>query len=57
MQFWKTLLFSLFDCSEDTEIAEVKKSVAAMEGNLKQLIKQEEKTEADSRAVKKFKET
>ena len=49
MQFWKTLLLSLFDCSEDTEIAEVKKSVAAMEGNLKQLIKQEEKTEADSR--------
>jgi hypothetical protein len=50
VQFWKTLLFSLFDCSEDTEIAEVKKSVVAMEGNLKQLIKQEEKTEADSRA-------
>lgn len=39
----KTMLLSSFNCSEDTGIAEVKKSVAAMEENLKRLTKQEEK--------------
>lgn len=39
----KTMLLSSFDCSEDTGIAEVKRSVAAMEENLKRLTKQEEK--------------
>ena len=39
----KTMLLSSFDCSEDTEIAEVKKSVSAMEENLKRLTKQEGK--------------
>ena len=38
----KTMLLSSFDCSEDTGIAEVKKSVAAMEENLKRLAKHEE---------------
>ncbi len=39
----KAMLLSSFDCSEDTGITEVKKSVAAMEENLKRLTKQEEK--------------
>ena len=43
----KTMLLSSFDCSEDTGIAEVKKSVAAMEENLKRLTKQEEKYAAE----------
>lgn len=53
----KTMLLSSFDCSEDTGIAEVKKSVAAMEENLKRLTKQEEKyaTELDN-ALKQYTE-
>ena len=43
----KTMLLSSFDCSEDTGIAEVKKSIAAMEENLKRLTKQEEKYAAE----------
>ena len=43
----KTMLLSSFDCSEDTGIAEVRKSVAAMEENLKRLTKQEEKYAAE----------
>ena len=43
----KTMLLRSFDCSEDTGIAEVKKSVAAMEENLKRLTKQEEKYAAE----------
>ena len=41
------MLLSSFDCSEDTGIAEVKKSVSAMEENLKRLTKQEEKYAAE----------
>ena len=53
----KTLLLSSFDCSEDTGIAEVKKSVAAMEENLKRLTKQEEKYAAELEdALKQFSE-
>ena len=53
----KTMLLSSFDCSEDTEIAEVKKSVAAMEENLKRLTKQEEKYAAELEdALKQFSE-
>lgn len=53
----KTMLFSSFDCSEDTGIAEVKKSVAAMEENLKRLTKQEEKYAAELEdALKQFSE-
>lgn len=53
----KTMLLSSFDCSEDTGIAEVKKSVAAMEGNLKRLTKQEEKYAAELEdALKQFSE-
>lgn len=43
----KTMLLSSFNCSEDTGIAEVKKSVAAMEEKLKRLTKQEEKYAAE----------
>ena len=53
----KTMLLSSFDCSEDTGIAEVKKSVAAMEENLKRLTKQEEKYAAELEdALKQFSE-
>ena len=53
----KTMLLSSFDCSEDTGIAEVKKSVVAMEGNLKRLTKQEEKYAAELEdALKQFSE-
>ena len=53
----KTMLLSSFDCSEDTGIAEVKKSVAAMEENLKRLTKQEEKYAAElEEALKQFSE-
>lgn len=53
----KTMLLSSFDCSEDTGIAEVKKSVAAMEENLKWLTKQEEKYAAELEdALKQFSE-
>ena len=53
----KTMLFSSFDCSEDTGIAEVKKSVSAMEENLKRLTKQEEKYAAELEdALKQFSE-
>lgn len=53
----KTMLLSSFDCSEDTEIAAVKKSVAAMEENLKRLTKQEEKYAAELEdALKQFSE-
>ena len=53
----KTMLLSSFDCSEDTGIAEVKKSVAAMEENLKRLTKQEEKYVAELEdALKQFSE-
>lgn len=53
----KTMLLSSFDCSEDTGIAEVKKSVAAMEENLKRLTKQEEKYAAKLEdALKQFSE-
>lgn len=53
----KTMLLSSFDCSEDTGIAEVKKSVAAMEENLKRLTKQEEKYVAELEdALKRFSE-
>ena len=51
------MLLSSFDCSEDTGIAEVKKSVAAMEENLKWLTKQEEKYAAELEdALKQFSE-
>ena len=53
----KTMLLSSFDCSEDTGIAEVKKSVSAMEENLKRLTKQEEKYAAElEEALKQFSE-
>ena len=53
----KTMLLSSFDCSEDTGIAEVKKSVSAMEENLKRLTKQEEKYAAELEdALKQFSE-
>lgn len=53
----KTMLLSSFDCSEDTGIAEVKKSVAAMEEKLKRLTKQEEKYAAELEdALKQFSE-
>ena len=53
----KTMILSSFDCSEDTGIAEVKKSVAAMEENLKRLTKQEEKYAAELEdALKQFSE-
>lgn len=53
----KTMLLSSFDCSEDTGIAEVKKSVLAMEENLKRLTKQEEKYAAELEdALKQFSE-
>ena len=53
----KTMLLSSFDCSEDIGIAEVKKSVAAMEENLKRLTKQEEKYAAELEdALKQFSE-
>ena len=53
----KTMLLSSFDCSEDTGITEVKKSVAAMEENLKRLTKQEEKYAAELEdALKQFSE-
>lgn len=53
----KTMLLSSFDCSEGTGIAEVKKSVAAMEENLKRLTKQEEKYAAELEdALKQFSE-
>lgn len=53
----KTMLLSSFDCNEDTGIAEVKKSVAAMEENLKRLTKQEEKYAAELEdALKQFSE-
>ena len=53
----KMMLLSSFDCSEDTGIAEVKKSVAAMEENLKRLTKQEEKYAAELEdALKQFSE-
>ena len=53
----KTMFLSSFNCSEDTEIAEVKKSVAAMEENLKRLTKQEEKYAAELEdALKQFSE-
>lgn len=53
----KTMFLSSFDCSEDTGIAEVKKSVAAMEENLKRLTKQEEKYAAELEdALKQFSE-
>ncbi|WP_304691384.1 hypothetical protein, partial [Ileibacterium valens] len=47
----------VFDCSEDTGIAEVKKRVVAMEENLKRLTKQEEKYAAELEdALKRFSE-
>ena len=53
----KTMLLSSFNCSEDTGIAKVKKSVAAMEENLKRLTKQEEKYAAELEdALKQFSE-
>ena len=53
----KTMLLSSFDCSEDAGIAEVKKSVSAMEENLKRLTKQEEKYAAELEdALKQFSE-
>lgn len=53
----KTMLLNSFDCSEDIGIAEVKKSVAAMEENLKRLTKQEEKYAAELEdALKQFTE-
>ena len=53
----KTMLLSSFDCSEDIGIAEVKKSVAAMEKNLERLTKQEEKYAAELEdALKQFSE-
>ncbi len=53
----KTMLLSSFDCSEDTGIAEVKKSVVAMEKNLERLTKQEEKYAAELEdALKQFSE-
>ena len=53
----KTMILSSFDCSEDTGIAEVKKSVAAMEKNLERLTKQEEKYAAELEdALKQFSE-
>lgn len=53
----KTMLLSSFDCNEDTGIAEVKKSVTAMEENLKRLTKQEEKYAAELEdALKQFSE-
>ncbi|WP_418704551.1 MobQ family relaxase [Anaerotignum faecicola] len=53
----KTMLLSSFNCSEDTGIAEVKKSVAAMEENLKRLTKQEGKYAAELEdALKQFSE-
>ena len=57
LKYEKTMLLSSFDCSEDTGIAEVKKSVAAMEENLKRLTKQEEKYVAELEdALKQFSE-
>ena len=57
LKFEKTMLLSSFDCSEDIGIAEVKKSVAAMEENLKRLTKQEEKYAAELEdALKQFSE-
>ena len=53
----KTMLLSSFNCSEDTGIAKAKKSVAAMEENLKRLTKQEEKYAAELEdALKQFSE-
>ena len=53
----KTMLLSSFDCSEGAGIAEVKKSVSAMEENLKRLTKQEEKYAAELEdALKQFSE-
>ena len=53
----KMMILSSFDCSEDTGIAEVKKSVAAMEKNLERLTKQEEKYAAELEdALKQFSE-
>ena len=53
----KTMLLSSFECSEDTGITEVKKSVAAMEEKLKRLTKQEEKYAAELEdALKQFSE-
>lgn len=53
----KTMLLSSFDCSEDTGIAEIKKSVSSMEENLKRLTKQEEKYAAELEdALKRFSE-
>lgn len=37
----KTMLLSSLDCNEESEIAEIKKSVAAMEKNLERMAKQE----------------
>lgn len=53
----KTMLLSSFDCSEDTRIADVKKSVVAMEKNLERLTKQEEKYTAElESALEQFSE-
>lgn len=53
----KTMILNSFDCSEDTGIAEVKKSVVAMEKNLKRLTKQEEKYAVELEdALKQFSE-
>lgn len=49
------MLLSSFDCNEDTGIAEVKKSVAAMEENLERLTKQEYAAELEN-ALKQFSE-
>ena len=43
----KVMVLSSLDCDEDTGIAEVKKSVAAMERNLERLTQQEEKYVAE----------
>ena len=43
----KVMVLSSLDCDEDTGIAEIKKSVAAMERNLERLIQQEEKYVAE----------
>ena len=43
----KTMILSSLACNEDTEIADIKKSVSAMEKNLERLIQQEEKYAAE----------